>query len=406
MNRRTTSIRKIRYAVVGLGHIAQVAVLPAFRNARNSELVSIVSGEPEKREKLARKYRLEHVYSYDDYDHALSQVDAVYLALPNQLHRDYMIRAAQARVHVLCEKPMAVTEDDCQAMIDAADHNGVKLMIAYRLHFEAGKLEAIRLAENGKLGNLRIITSEFAQQVAEDNIRVSQSVARGGGPLYDMGVYCINAARYLFRAEPTEVFAITANNGEKRFRNVEEMTSVVMRFPEERIATFTCSFGATNISRYTLIGTEGLLTADPAYEYAMEIKHQLTIGGRTKTRTFPKRDQFAAELIYFSDCILQDKEPEPSGIEGLADVRIVQAIYESARTRRIVELPELPAKRRPTIRQEIHRPPHEKLRRSMRSRLLGKQRDLDSKSVRLEDGLDRKDSGHTMRPPGIQALCR
>jgi predicted dehydrogenase len=230
MNRRTTSIRKIRYAVVGLGHIAQVAVLPAFRNARNSELVSIVSGEPEKREKLARKYRLEHVYSYDDYDHALSQVDAVYLALPNQLHRDYTIRAAQARVHVLCEKPMAVAEDDCQAMIDAADHNGVKLMIAYRLHFEAGNLEAICLAENGKLGKLRIFTSEFAQQVAEDNIRVSQSVARGGGPLYDMGVYCINAARYLFRAEPTEVFAVTANNGEKRFRNVEEMTSVVMRF--------------------------------------------------------------------------------------------------------------------------------------------------------------------------------
>ena len=196
--------------------------------------------------------------------------------------------------------------------------------------------------------------------MAEDNIRVSEIVARGGGPLYDMGVYCINAARYLFRAEPTEVFAVTANNGEKRFRNVEEMTSVVMRFPEERIATFTCSFGATDISRYTLIGTKGLLTADPAYEYAVEIKHQLTIGGRTKTRTFPKRDQFAAELIYFSDCILQDKEPEPSGIEGLADVRIVQAIYESAQTRRIVELPELPAKRRPTIRQEIHRPPHGK----------------------------------------------
>src|SRR5438045_3459104 len=128
MNRRTTSIRKIRYAVVGLGHIAQVAVLPAFRNARNSELVSIVSGEPEKREKLARKYRLEHVYSYDDYDHALSQVDAVYLALPNQLHRAYMIRAAQARVHVLCEKPLAVPAADRHALIDAAARDGVKVM--------------------------------------------------------------------------------------------------------------------------------------------------------------------------------------------------------------------------------------------------------------------------------------
>src|SRR5438094_5845381 len=147
MNRRTTSKRKIRYAVVGLGHIAQVAILPAFRNATNSELIAIVSGESEKREKLARQYHLEHAYSYDQYDRALSQVDAVYLALPNHLHRDYAIRAAQAQVQVLCEKPMAVTEDDCQAMIDAADENGVKLMIAYRLHFEAGNLEAIRLAK-------------------------------------------------------------------------------------------------------------------------------------------------------------------------------------------------------------------------------------------------------------------
>lgn len=360
MKRRTSSTRKVRYAVVGLGHIAQVAVLPAFRNASNSELVAVVSGESKKREKLAKKYHLEHVYSYDQYDRALSQVDAVYLALPNHLHREYAVRAAQARVHVLCEKPMAVTEDDCQAMIDAADENGVKLMIAYRLHFEAGNLEAIRLAKSGKLGDVRIFTSEFAQQVTEGNLRVSETVARGGGPLYDMGVYCINAARYLFRTEPTAVFALTANNGEKRFRKVEEMTSVVMRFPEERMATFVCSFGATDVSRYTLIGKKGLLVVDPAYEYAMGIKHQLTIGGRTKISKFPKRDQFAAELIYFSDCIVKNKEPEPSGLEGLADVRIVQAIYESARTRRMVELPELPAKKRPTTRQEIQRPSHEK----------------------------------------------
>ena len=361
MNRRSKSkSNKIRYAVVGLGHIAQVAVLPAFKNAANSELVAIVSGEQEKREQLAKKYRLEHSYKYDDYDQVLAQVDAVYLAVPNHLHREYAVRAAQANVHVLCEKPMAVTEEDCQAMIDAANEGGMKLMIAYRLHFEAGNLEAIRLAESGTLGKPRIFTSEFAQQVTEDNPRVTESVERGGGPLYDMGVYCINAARYLFRDEPIAVFAATANDGEKRFQKVEEMTSVVMRFPEERIATFTCSFGAADVSRYTLIGTEGLLTADPAYEYAMEIKHHLTIGGKTKTRTFPKRDQFAPELIYFSDCILNNKEPEPSGLEGMADVRIVQAIYDSAKTGRVIELPELPAKKRPTARQEIHRPAHAK----------------------------------------------
>jgi predicted dehydrogenase len=364
MTRRGISRRKVRYAVVGLGHIAQIAVLPAFRNAANSELFALVSGESEKLEKVGRKYSLEHLYSYEDYSRALSNVDAVYLALANHLHREYAVRAAAAGVHVLCEKPMAVTSEDCQAMIEAAKQNHAKLMIAYRLHFEAGNLEAIRLANSGKLGELRVFTSEFAQQVANGNVRVTESVARGGGPLYDMGVYCINAARYLFGSEPTEVLAVTGNSGDERFQRVEEMTSVMMRFPQERLASFTCSFGAVDIGRYALIGTKGVLRADPAYDYAMAIKHQVTIGEKTttKTKTFPKRDQFAAQLAYFSDCVLKDKEPEPSGLEGLADVRIVEAIYESSRTKRAIPVPELPGKKRPTLSQEIRRPAHGKPR--------------------------------------------
>jgi predicted dehydrogenase len=356
------SQRRIRYAVVGQGHIAQVAVLPAFHNTPNSELAAIVSSDAAKREQLTKKYHLNRAYSYEEYDRALSQIEAVYLAVPNHLHREYAVRAAEAGVHVLCEKPMAVTEEECRAMIDAAERNDVKLMVAYRLHFEAGNLEAIQLAESGRLGDLRIFTSEFAQQIAKDNVRATESVERGGGPLYDMGVYCINAARYLLRSEPNEVLAVTANNGEDRFRNTEEMDSVFMRFSGERLATFTCSFGATDVSRYSLIGTKGRLTADPAYEYAMAIKHQITIGQRTKAKTFPKRDQFAAEISYFSDCILNNKEPEPSGLEGLADVRIVQAIYESAQTGKTVRLSELAAKKRPTMDQEIHRPAHEEPR--------------------------------------------
>jgi predicted dehydrogenase len=352
--------QRIRYAVVGLGHLAQVAVLPAFKNTANSELVAIVSGDAEKRRKLGKKYRLEHIYSYEEYERALADVDAVYLVLPNHLHRDYAVRAAEAGIHVLCEKPMAVTEEDREAMIDATNTNHVKLMIAYRLHFEEANLEAIRLVKSGKLGNPRIFDSAFSQQVAENNIRVSESAEKGGGPVYDMGVYCINAARYLFQSEPTAVLASSANKGESRFRQVDEMTSVVLRFPEERLATFTCSFGAAAVSRYSVIGTKGALTSEPAYDYSMALKHRLTIGEKTSTKTFPKRDQFAAELIYFSDCILQDKEPEPSGWEGFADVRIVRAVYESARTGRTVVLPDLPAKKKPTIRQEIHRPSHGK----------------------------------------------
>ena len=231
-------------------------------------------------------------------------------------------------------------------------------MIAYRLHFEEANLEAIRLAKQGKLGKLRIFASEFAQQVAAANIRITEPVENGGGPLYDMGVYCINAARYLFRAEPTEIFAVSANGGDSRFRKVEEMTSVVMRFPEDRLATFTCSFGSADISRYTLAGTEGLLTADPAYDYTVALKQRITIGEKTTTRKFAKRDQFAAQLVYFSDCVLKGKEPEPSGLEGLADVRIIRAAYESARLGRAVKLPDLPPKKRPTSQQEIQRPPH------------------------------------------------
>lgn len=362
MTRRGMSRRKVRYAVVGLGHIAQIAVLPAFKNAENSELFALVSSDSDKLEKIGKKYSLEHLYSYEDYSRALSNVDAVYLALPNHMHREYAVRAAAAGVHVLCEKPMAVTSEDCRAMMEAAQQNHAKLMIAYRLHFEAGNLEAIRLARSGKLGELRIFTSEFAQQVSNGNVRVTEPVARGGGPVYDMGVYCINAVRYVFDSEPTEVLAVTENNGDERFQRVEEMTSVVMRFPQERVGTFTCSFGAVDIGRYAVIGTKGVLRADPAYEYATAIKHQLTIGEKSKTRTFPKRGQFAAQLVYFSDCILKDKEPEPSGLEGLADIRIVEAIYESARMNRAVPIPELPGKRRPSLSQEIHRAAHGKRR--------------------------------------------
>lgn len=357
--RGSSGKRKIRYAVVGLGHIAQVAVLPAFHSAGNSELFALVSGDPEKLRSLGKQYSIEHLYSYRDYGRVLSNVDAVYLALPNHLHREYAVRAAAAGVHILCEKPMAVNEEECRAMIKGAEQNHVKLMIAYRLHFEAGNLEAIEIARSGQLGEIRFFSSEFAQQVAEDNVRISETAAHGGGSVYDMGVYCINAARYLFRSEPIEVSAISArNHHDDRFLHVEEMVSVTLRFPEERLATFTCSFGAADVGRYSVIGTKGMLQADPAYEYAIAIEHQITIGGKTKKKTFPKRDQFAAELAYFSDCILRDKDPEPSGYEGLLDVRVIQAVYESIRSRRAVRLPETVSKKKPSSRQEIRRPAH------------------------------------------------
>ncbi len=350
--------RKIRYAVVGLGHISQVAMLPGFHHAENSELVALVSDDERKRNELKEKYAVEKAYTYAEFDQCLSSgVDAVYVAVPNHLHKEYSVRAARAGVHVLCEKPMAVNEAECREMIQAAEQNNVKLMVAYRLHFEKGNLEAIKVAQSGKLGELRYFTSEFSQQVAERNIRVGYPPEQGGGPVFDMGIYCINAARYLFGEEPVEVLAASESRPQDRFSKIEEMTSFILRFPENRLATIICSFGAADISRSTLVGDAGTLTLDPAYEYAGAIKHQLVIGDKTSRRTFPKRDQFAGELVYFSDCILQNKEPEPSGLEGLADVRIVNAIYESVRTSKPVRIEPIESKPRPSLAQEIYRPP-------------------------------------------------
>lgn len=349
--------RRVRYAVIGLGWFAQFAALPAFANAENAELVALVSDDSTKRTELARKYKLQHTYTYADYDDLLMSgiIDAVYIALPNHLHCSYTIRAAKAGIHVLCEKPMAVTVEECEEMIKAAEDNNIKLMIAYRLHLEEANLQAVEVIRLGQIGKPRIFNSLFTQQTEKNNIRVNK--AKGGGTLDDIGIYCINAARYLFQDEPTEVFATSANNGEERFRQVAEMTTGILRFPNERLATFTCSFGAAGVSTYEVVGTQGTLRVHPAYTNQGDIQHVLTINGQTQEQTFKSRDQIAAVFIYFSDCILQNKDPEPSGEEGLMDLRIIRALYRSIETGTFVSLDSPKRDRYPTIEQSIERAP-------------------------------------------------
>jgi glucose-fructose oxidoreductase len=345
----------VRYAVVGLGHIAQVAVLPAFAHARrNSRLVAIVSGDRAKRRELARTYKLEATYDYDEYEACLANVDAVYIALPNSQHAEYTIRAANAGVHVLCEKPLAVTADECEQMIEACAEARVKLMCAYRLHFEEINLRAIDLVRKGKIGEPKYFNSSFSMTVRKGDIRTKQT--SGGGTLYDIGVYCINAARYLFRSEPKEVVAVSVNSGVAHLSEIDESTAAILRFDGERVASFVTSFNAADVGEYRIVGTKGQLHVDPAYEYAEGLKYALTVDGKTVRKAIGKRDQFAPELLHFSDCILRDRDPEPSGEEGLQDVRIVQALYESAETGKPIQLPPFAKTRRPTGRQRIARP--------------------------------------------------
>jgi predicted dehydrogenase len=345
----------IRYAVVGLGHIAQVAVLPAFAHARsNSRLTALVSDDRTKLKAVAKKYRVAETCSYAEYERCLEQVDAVYIALPNSMHAEYTIRAAAAGVHVLCEKPLAVTVEECERMIAACRRHRVKLMIAYRLHFEEINLDAIDLVRRGRIGEAKFFNSSFAMRVRQGDIRTKKRL--GGGTLYDIGVYCINAARYLFQAEPTQVMAISVTSGAARVGEIDESTGALLRFDKGRVAAFVTSFNAADIGSYQIVGTKGHLQVDPAYEYAEGLGYELTIDGKTTRKRTGRRDQFAPELLYFSDCILKDREPEPSGEEGLQDVRIVQALYESAETGKAITIPRFKRSKRPQRRQRITRP--------------------------------------------------
>jgi predicted dehydrogenase len=358
----TATSRKIRYAVVGLGWFAQAAALPAFANTDNSQVVALVSDDATKRNEVAKKYGIDaaQTYTYDRYDELLSSgtIDAVYIALPNHLHCDYTLRAATAGIHILCEKPMAVTVAECERMIAAAQENQVKLMIAYRLHFDAANMQAVEIVNSGQIGTPRFFNSIFAQQTEGGNSRMKAE--SGGGTIEDIGIYCINAARYIFKAEPISVLATSASNGEERFREVAEMTSAILHFPGDRLATFTCSFGAAKISTYQVIGTAGNLSVEPAYAAQSHIQHVLSLddGQPKQERSFEPHDQLAAVFTYFSDCVIRDKEPEPSGIEGLIDIKIINALKESIETGRFVSLDgiEQPPQR-PTAAQTIDRPP-------------------------------------------------
>jgi predicted dehydrogenase len=353
--------RRVKFAVVGQGHFAQAAVLPAFAEASGCELRALFSDDETKLRALKRKYGAEVGLDYEQYDEYLAsgEVDAVYIALPNDRHGDFTIRAARAGVHVLCEKPIAVRSDEATRMIKACADNSVKLMVGYRLHFEAATLEAIERVRRGAIGRPRFLSSTFAMQVRDGGIRTQRK--RGGGPLLDLGIYCVNAARSLFGAEPTEVTAMAATRkGEARFKEIDEQVSVALRFPEERLAQFTCSFGAYDHSALTVIGDKGRLTLDPAYDYATDLTLRMEVTGRKPShKTFAKRDQVAAELVAFARCIRDDVEPEPNGTEGLADLRVLEAIQRAAKSRRTESVATVGGARRPRKAQAIRRKPHD-----------------------------------------------
>ncbi len=324
---------QVRYAVVGAGWISQEAFLPAIPQVENSTVTAIVSGNSENAGKLAEFYGIERVYGYDAYDAMLADdvVDAVYIALPNSMHADYAIRAMKAGKHALVEKPLAISVAECEAMIRAAEDNNVFLMTAYRLHSEPGTVKVLDLIRAGEIGEPRIFASTFSFQSGQDNHRLLAE--HWGGPLQDIGVYCLNAARHTLGAEPTEAIAMKGHgSGDPRFREVEGSMAVTLAFPGERLAQFVFSFETDDTDTYRIIGTKGEITVEQCYDFHFSPRIWLTQGRDRREIEVPDSDHFGGQAAYFSDCILKGERPVPDGEEGLADVRALLAIEAAAKT--------------------------------------------------------------------------
>lgn len=323
---------KTRYAIVGAGWISQIAFLPGLEQTGNSEVTALVTGNREKTRRLADFYGIKSVVTYDQYDDLLKSgtVDAVYIALPNSMHADFAIRAARAGVHAMVEKPLARTEAESIAMIEAFARANKWLMTAYRLHMHPGTLEVLDLVRSGAIGDPRYFSSSFSFNMAPGNHRLLAE--HWGGPLQDIGVYCINAVRQIFADEPTGATAMRSIGTDDRFSEVEEVIAATLQFPKGRIGQFVCSFGADGIDSYSVVGTTGYIEVQGGYRFEGAMSYRMSQNGKVTEKTFPVSDHFSAQTAYFSECFQNGTRPEPDGEEGLADMRVMLAIEAAAIT--------------------------------------------------------------------------
>ncbi len=337
--------RKVGWAVVGLGQFALNQIIPSFAAAKRSKLVALVSGSRDKAESVAERYGVArtHLYDYAAFDAIRDNpdIDVVYVILPNALHPEFSIRASRAGKHVMCEKPMANSPAECEAMIAAAKGAGRKLMIGYRAHFEPHNVKAIALRKSGELGRVRLVTSDhhrhIDQSVPADQWRLVKALA-GGGSLVDIGIYSLNAARYMTGEEPVAVAAqVSTPADDPRFREVEDLVSFQLRFPSGAEAHLSSSYTAQNIKRIQALGTKASAVLDPATEYEGNRLALVTETGREKVKV-EEASQFAAEMDHLSECVRNGAEPMTPGEEGLRDVRLIGAIYAAAEARRWLDL--------------------------------------------------------------------
>ncbi|SAL86529.1 oxidoreductase domain-containing protein [Caballeronia arvi] len=342
---------RIGYAIVGLGRLSLNQILPALAQCKYSKVTALVSGDRTKALRIAHQYGVPEVdiYDYQNFERLADnpRAQVVYIVLPNGMHKGFTVRAARIGKHVLREKPMANNAADCQAMVDAMRRANRKLMIAYRSQYEPMDRMISKMVKEGKLGSLREFIAGNSQNVGDPTQwRLKKSLA-GGGAMPDIGLYCLNAARFLSGEEPQEVLAtVYQPTGDPRFVEVEQSVQFILRFPSGLTATCISSYASHESRFFRLQGAQGWVEMDPAFGYnGLRMRYGMLVDGKNATTEvqIDPQNQFAREIDHMSVCARDDIVPHTPGEEGLQDQRIVDAIYKSARTGRAVKLAQITA---------------------------------------------------------------
>ncbi len=331
-------IKKLRYAAVGLGLISVQHFMPGTRMGQFGQITGLVSGHPDKAQKLSTEYSVPQgsIYTYETFDKIKDnpEIDAVYIGLPNSMHAEYTIRAAEAGKHVFCEKPMATSVKECEQMIAACKKNNRRLMIAYRCHLQSSHVEARDLVRSGVIGKVEAVEGAAGFNIAHGVWRTQRPLA-GGGPLMDIGIYALNACRFILGEEPSDINAYSSViDRDDRFTNIEENVSWTMKFPSGAVASMTTTYGANQDGFIRLHGSKGVIEIN-GFGY-QGISMKLTRTGRGMNEETTQVDngkdpyQFAIESDYFSRAVMDNTPIEPSGEEGLKDIQAMERIYKSA----------------------------------------------------------------------------
>lgn len=329
------------YAIVGLGGLSLSDILPAFANTTRSRVTGLVSGDIDKSRALAAQYGVPDtgLYSYDTYDRIADNpdIDAVYIVLPNNMHAEYAIRAHKAGKHALVEKPMANTVKDCEEMIAAAKAANRKLAVAYRLRYEPYTQTMIKMARGAEFGKTKVLLCEAGFNIGNPNQWRLTKAMGGGGSMMDIGIYAVNAARYLAGEEPTELFAMEYSTpGDPRFKEVEETLNFQLRFPSGILANCTSSYG-TSLNRIRVHQEKGSFEMEPFYN-RRDLRMRVFRGNTVEHRYMRDNDHFAAMMDHLAECAAEGKEPLTDGVDGLNDMKVIMGCYESVRTGQVVKL--------------------------------------------------------------------